>query len=40
MISALTINYMCNNRFFRQKVPVNADSRSSSIFIVGKKNPK
>ena len=29
MITVLTSNHMCHNRLFRQKAPVNADSRSS-----------
>ena len=37
VITALTSNHTCHNRLFKKKVPVNADSRSSRIFIVRKK---
>ena len=40
VITALTSNHMCHSRLFRQKIPVNADSRSSRIFIVRKKGTK
>ena len=40
MVTALTSNHMCHNRLLRKKVPVNADSRSSRIFIVRKKGTK
>ena len=40
VITALTSNHMCHNRLFRQKVPVNADSRSSRVFVIRKKGTK
>ena len=42
VITALTSNQMCHNSFFRCKVPVNADSRSSPFSFSGKstKEPK
>ena len=40
VITVLTSNQICHNGFFRWKVPVNADSRSSRILIVRKKSTK
>ena len=43
VITALTSYEMCHNRPFRKKVPVNADSRSSRVFVTknkGTKEPK
>ena len=40
VVTALRSNHMCHNRLFRQKIPVNADSRSSRIFIFRKKGTK
>ena len=40
MIAALTGNHMCHNCVFRKKIPVDADCRSSRIFIIKKKCTK
>ena len=40
MITALTGNHMCHNCVFKKKIPVDADSRSSRIFIIRKKRTK
>ena len=40
VITALTSNQMCHNRLFRCKVPVNADSRSSRVFVIRNKGTK
>ena len=40
MITTLTGNNMCHNYLFKKKVSVDADSRSSRIFIIKKKCTK
>ena len=40
MITALTSNYLWNNSTLRQKVPVNADRRSSNVFIIRNEGTK
>ena len=39
-ITALTSDQMCHNRLYRKKVPVNADSRSSRVFVTKNKGTK
>ena len=40
VITAWTSNQMCHNSTVKQKVPVNADSRSSRVFIIRNKGTK
>ena len=41
VITAVTSNLLCHNSlFFRLKVPVNADSRSSRVFVIRNKSTK